>query len=279
MKLITTILVFFISAQLLGIFTGITIVLDLTKNPYVNGLVMTGNVNNPLNAVFFIIYMLLGAVVMIILMRVFRLRIMAFRLLEFVMIATTSSIVFYAFLRLALGYGESTALGIVLGLAFSAAKIIRPSLKNAAAILATAGVGVIFGISLGLFPVVLFLILLAIYDYLSVFSTKHMVEMANFVVQRDLAFTVTAKGPPAAPGQKEQRVDLGTGDMIAPIMMEVSALAFNPVAAAFVFVGAVVSLAIFLQYVWKKKMVLPALPPIVLGMFVALMIGFLVGAY
>jgi presenilin-like A22 family membrane protease len=279
MKLINAILTFFIIAQLLGIFTGITILTDLSKNPYVNSLVMTGNANNPFNAVFFIVYILLGAVLMILLMRIFRFRIVAFRLLEFVMISAASSIVFYAFLRLALGYGDSTALGILLGLAFAAAKILWPSLKNAAAILATAGVGVIFGVSLGMLPVVLFLILLAIYDYLSVFTTKHMVEMANFVVQRDIAFTVTARAPPIAPGEKEQRVDLGTGDMVAPVMMEVSALAYNPVAAALVFVGAVVSLALFLNYVWKKKMVLPALPPIVFGMFVALMIGFLIGAY
>lgn len=279
MKLITAILVFFIIAQLLGIFTGVTILLDLAKNPYVTSLVVTGNVDNPLNAVFFILYMVFGAVVMILLMRVFKLHFMVFRLLEFVMIATSSSIVFYAFLRLVLGYEDSTIMGIVMGLAFSTAKNLVPSLKNAAAILATAGVGVIFGISLGMFPVVLFLILLAIYDYLSVFTTKHMVEMANFVVERNLAFTITAKAPPAAPGEKEQRVDLGTGDMVAPIMMEVSALAYNPVAAAFVFVGAVASLALFLNYVWKKKMILPALPPIVLGMLVFLAIGFLLGFY
>ena len=205
--------------------------------------------------------------------------VVVFRVLEFVMIATSSSIVFYAFLRLALGYGDSTMMGIILGLAFAAAKGLRPSLKNAAAILATAGVGVVFGISLGLFPVVLFLILLSIYDYLSVFTTKHMVEMANFVVQKDLAFTVTARGPPPAPGEREQRVDLGTGDMVAPIMLEVSAMTFNPVATVFAFAGAVISLWLFLFYVWKKKMVLPALPPIVLGMLTALLIGFLVHAY
>jgi presenilin-like A22 family membrane protease len=279
MKLITAILAFFIIAQLLGMFTGVTILLDLAKNPFVTSLVVTGNVDNPLNAVFFIVYMVAGAAVMIVLMRVFKLHFLVFRVLEFVMIATSSSIVFYAFLRLVLGYEDSTMLGIIMGLAFSAAKSFRPSLKNAAAILATAGVGVIFGISLGLFPVVLFLILLSIYDYLSVFSTKHMVEMANFVVERNLAFTVTAKAPPAAPGQKEQRVDLGTGDMVAPIMLEVSALTFSPVAAAFVFVGAVASLALFLNYVWKKKMILPALPPIVLGMLVFLAIGFLLGFY
>ncbi len=279
MKLVTAILAFFIIAQLLGIFTGVTILLDLTKNPYVTSLVVTGNVDNPANAVFFILYMLAGAFVMVMLMRLFRLHFMIFRVLEFVMIATSSSIVFYAFLRLVLGYGDSTAMGIIMGLAFSAAKAFRPSLKNAAAILATAGVGVIFGISLGLFPVVLFLVLLSVYDYLSVFMTKHMVEMANFVVQKDLAFTITAKAPPPAPGEKEQRVDLGTGDMVAPIMLEVSALTFNPTATAFVFAGAVVSLYLFMFLVWKKKMILPALPPIVLGMLASLLIGFLLGFY
>jgi hypothetical protein len=106
-----------------------------------------------------------------------------------------------------------------------------------------------------------------------------MVEMADFVVQKDLAFTVTARAPPPAPGEREQRVDLGTGDMVAPIMLEVSALTFNPIATAFVFVGGVVALGLFLFLVWKKKMVLPALPPIVLGMLASLALGFLLGFY
>ena len=279
MRLIATILAFFIIAQLLGIFTGTVIVLDIAKNPYVTGLIVTGDSEDPLNALFFIGYMIFGAGVMMLLIRRFGLHTLVFRALEFIMISTASSIVFYAFFRTVMGYGESTALGIMAGLAFSAAMGFRPGLKNAAAIFATAGVGVIFGISLGLFPVVLFLILLSIYDYLSVFATKHMVEMANFVVQKDLAFTITAKAPPSAPGEKEQRVDLGTGDMVAPIMLEVSALMYSPVATVFVFAGAVVSLGLFLFFVWKKKMVLPALPPIVLGMVASLMLGFLLGFY
>ena len=131
----------------------------------------------------------------------------------------------------------------------------------------------------GLFPLILFLILLSAYDYLSVFTTKHMVEMANFIIKQDLAFTVTARGPPVKPGQQEQRIDLGTGDMIAPIMLEVSALSMSPTATAFVLVGAIISMALFITMVWKKKMVLPALPPIVLGMIVSLLLGFLLGLY
>ncbi|MEW6036135.1 MAG: presenilin family intramembrane aspartyl protease [Candidatus Micrarchaeota archaeon] len=279
MRLLAAMLGFFMLAQVLGIFTGVVIIRDLTKNPFVNSLVVTSDAEDPMNALFFIGYILAGAAVMILLIRLFGVFPLLFRLMEFMLISSASSIVFYAFFRFVAGYGESTLAAIAVALVFSAAKTFYPGLKNAAAILATAGVGVIFGISLGLFPLVLFLIFLSIYDFLSVFATKHMVEMANFIVKKDLAFTVTARAPPPKPGEKEQRIDLGTGDMIAPIMLEVSALAYSPVATVMVFIGAVVSLGLFLLLVFKKKMVLPALPPIVLGMIVFLMAGFLLGLY
>jgi presenilin-like A22 family membrane protease len=279
MRLLLNMLAFFILAQLLGLFTGLMILHDMTKNPYVSSLVVTSNAEDPANALFFIAYILVGAVVMIALIRTFRIFPLIFRLMEFGLIASSSSIVFYSFLRLVADYDASTLAAIAVALLFAAAKAFRPGLKNAAAVMATAGVGVIFGVSLGLVPLILFLVLLSIYDYLSVFKTKHMVEMADFVVSKNMAFTVTARAPPQKPGGKEQRIDLGTGDMIAPIMLEVSALTISPVATLFAFIGAVVSLGLFLSLVWKKKMVLPALPPIVLGMTVSLLIGFLLGLY
>jgi presenilin-like A22 family membrane protease len=272
-------LVFFIMAQVLGIFTGLTILSDINKNPYVEELVITSNAEEPSNALFFIAYILFGAVFMIALIRLLGKVPLVFILMEFMLIATSSSIVFYAVLRLVLGYDVSTMVAIVMGLAFSGLKQLRPGFKNAAAIMATAGVGVIFGVSLGILPLIIFLVFLSVYDYLSVFMTKHMVELANFVVKKDLAFTVTARAPPPRKGMKEQRIDLGTGDMIAPVMLEVSALSISPVATAFVFVGAVVSLGLFLTLVWKSKMVLPALPPIVFGMIISLLLGFLIGLY
>lgn len=279
MRLIAWMLVFFIMAQVLGIFTGLTILSDINQNPYVEELVITSDAEEPSNALFFIAYILFGALFMITMIRLLGKVPLIFVLMEFMLIATSSSIVFYAFLRLVLGYDISTLVAIVMGLAFSGLKQLRPGLKNAAAIFATAGVGVIFGVSLGILPLIIFLVFLSVYDYLSVFMTKHMVELANFVVKKNLAFTVTAKAPPPKKGMKEQRIDLGTGDMIAPIMLEVSALSISPVATAFVFVGAVASLGLFLALVWRSKMVLPALPPIVFGMIISLLIGFLAGLY
>ncbi len=278
MRLLLSILALFIVAQLLGIFTGLTVISDLNRNPYVEELVITQDADEPANALFFIGYILFGAVLMIVLIRLFKKFGILFTLMEFMLISTSSSIVFYAFLRMVLGYEISTIIAVLMGLAFSAAKWLRPQLKNTAAVLATAGVGVIFGISLGVLPLIIFLVFLSIYDYLSVFMTKHMVELANFVVKKDLAFTITARAP-AKKGRKEKRIDLGTGDIIAPIMLEVSALSFNPVATVFVFFGAIISLGVFLTVVWRSRMVLPALPPIVSGMIISLLIGFLLGFY
>lgn len=279
MRLLAAMLIMFMIAQVLGVFTGTVIIRDITENPYVSSLVVTTDSEDPMNALLFTAYILLGAASMLILIRLFGRFPILIRLLEFMLISSASSIVFYAFFRFVAGYEISTLAAIGMALVFSGAKVFYPGLKNAAAVFATAGVGVIFGISLGLVPLILFLILLSIYDFLSVFATKHMVEMANFVVKEKVAFTVTAKAPPPVPGGREQRIDLGTGDMIAPIMLEVSALSFNPVATIFVFFGAVVSLGLFLLLVFRKKMVLPALPPIVLGMIVSLMLGFLLGFY
>ncbi|MEW6748665.1 MAG: presenilin family intramembrane aspartyl protease [Candidatus Micrarchaeota archaeon] len=278
-RLLSAMLMMFVIAQVLGVFTGLVILQDIAQNPYVTSLVVTTDSDDPMNAVFFTIYILLGAASMLLLIRLFGKLPILIRIMEFMLISSSSSIVIYAFLRFVAGFEISTLGAILIALAFSGAKMLYPRLKNAAAVMATAGVGVIFGISLGLVPLVLFLILLSIYDFLSVFLTRHMVEMAEFVVKKDVAFTITARAPPPVPGAPEQRLDLGTGDMIAPIMLEVSALSFNPVATVFVFVGAVVSLGLFLLLVFRKKMVLPALPPIVLGMIVSLMIGFLLGFY
>lgn len=279
MRLIFILLALFMIAQILGIYTGIVIITDMNQNPYVEDLIVTTDAEEPMNAVVFILYILIGAVIMVLLIRLLGIYPIIFKVLEFVLISTASSIVFYAFLRIIAPYEASTLAAVAMGLGFAAVKMVRPQLKNAAAILATAGVGVVFGISLGIIPLIIFLVLLSIYDFLAVFTTKHMVEMADYIVKKDLAFTVTARKAPVRKGEKEKRIDLGTGDIIAPIMLEVSALSLSPLATLMVFVGAVSSMGVFLHLVFRKGTVLPALPPVVLGMVVALGIGFLAGLY
>jgi len=276
MKLVLSLLLLFLLAQMLGIFTAVTILRDFEKNPYVSSMVVTGDSENPFNALFFIAYVLVSAVVVVFIIRRLKINHTLFRIAEFFLISTASSIVFYSFLRLVLDYEISTFGGMLMGVAFAGLKVFFPQLKNPAAIFATAGVGVVFGVSLGVIPILIFLTFLSIYDFLSVFVTKHMVEIANYVIKQDLAFTVTART--AEPGEEVKRIDLGTGDLIAPIMLEVAMLPISPFAALFIMLGSMVSMAIFLIAVWKKKLVLPALPPIVIGMVVGLLAWWALGA-
>lgn len=270
MKLLQKMLLFFVIAQLLGVFTGIRIFLDYEQNPYVAALTVTAEREDPFNAFYFIGYILIGAGIMLILIRTLGLYQLVFRALEFLLLSTSSSIVFYSFLRIISGFEISMMGGVVLGLGLATAKLFKASLKNIAVMLAVAGVGVVFGVSLGVVPLIIFLIFLSVYDYLSVFITKHMVEFATFIIKRDLAFTVTARE--RIPGKREKRIDMGTGDFIAPIMLEVALLPYDILASSFVFLGSVVSLAVFLNIVARRKVVLPALPPIVFGSLAGLLL-------
>ncbi|MBI5223202.1 hypothetical protein HY990_02145 [Candidatus Micrarchaeota archaeon] len=280
MKALTKLMIIFVLAQILGFLTGITVLRDYSQNQFAQALSVTADSQDIGNVIFFIGYIIFSAVAMILLIRYLGKHKILFRAMEFFMISGSSSIAFYAMLRLVLGIDESTIGGIILGLILAAIKISKKlEVKNIAALMATAGVGVVFGISLGPIPMTIFLILLSIYDYIAVFKTKHMVEMANFVVEQDMAFTVTATTDEPQEDEMDKRIDLGTGDLIAPIMMGVAVLPISPIASILTFLGAIAAMIVFIYIVRKKKIVLPALPPIVAGMFMVLVFGKIAGLY
>ncbi|MDD3178216.1 MAG: presenilin family intramembrane aspartyl protease [Candidatus ainarchaeum sp.] len=78
-----------------------------------------------------------------------------------------------------------------------------------------AGAGSIIGLSLGVIPVIVFIILLSIYDIIAVFYTKHMVVLANMVIKKKLAFTFSIP-------TKRKVYQLGGGDIVIPLLTSVS---------------------------------------------------------
>jgi len=276
MNIAIKILLFFLVAQALGLYAGVVVLTDLLKNPYVSPFLISTDKANPENAFLLFVFVLLGAAIMALLIKKFFTHELIFAVLEYFLIAVSSSIVFYSFLRVLFGYEISMAIGILLALALAMAKFFFAPLKNIAAIMATAGVGVVFGVSFSPEVVIIFIILLTVYDYVAVFITKHMVDFASFVIKKNMAFTITAKGIVEG---KEKMIDIGSGDFTVPVTLEVALLSFNPVASLAALVGAAIAVGVFLYFVWKKHIVLPALPPISLGMFVALLLGFLAGLY
>lgn len=309
MKPYAQVALFFAITQLLGIYSGIVLINGSAVNQDIRDIsvvppFLVSNQNSPLDALatafLFIAYILFGAVMIVLVARFYKGR-MFFRLLEFFVIASASAIVFFSIaLSLGVDFLPSFLLGGAAGFLLALAKFFWVDIKNAAAIISSAGVGALFGFSLGttfgaplgFFSTVAFIILLSIYDYIAVFKTRHMIEMARELSTRQLSFAVTAKSVPSRKPHEPreeyveramnegERLDLGTGDLSVPAMISVSAFTLGAngmIYSLAVAAGSTISLYLLLRFVSKQRVFLPALPPICLGGMLGLLLVKLAG--
>lgn len=151
------------------------------------------------------------------------------------------------------------------------------------------GVASIFGISLGILPVIILLALLAVYDAISVYRTKHMITLAEgvvdlrtpilFVIPKKKSYSYRKEGISLDSGERGAFI-IGMGDMIMPSILVVSSNVFlstTTIAGITIpgwgaIIGSVMGLASLLFFVTRGKPQ-AGLPPINTGTI----IGFLVG--
>ena len=159
-------------------------------------------------------------------------------------------------------------------------------------ILIGAGVAAIFGASLDILPVIILLILLAVYDAISVYKTKHMITLAEGVVdlktpilfvipkRRDYSFIREGIGKLGGGGERAAYI-IGMGDMIMPSILVVSANVFLQgwrlgglinLPALGAIVGSLAGLVLLLSFVMSGKPQ-AGLPPLNGGTI----LGFLAG--
>ena len=163
---------------------------------------------------------------------------------------------------------------------------------DALGILIGAGVAAIFGISLQYWPVVILLLLLAAYDAISVYKTKHMITLAEGVIdlktpilfvipkRRDYSFIKDGIGKLGDGGERAAFI-IGMGDLIMPSILVVSANFFCQgakigglinLAALGAIIGSLAGLFVLLHFVMSGKPQ-AGLPPLNGGTI----LGFLVG--
>ena len=107
-----------------------------------------------------------------------------------------------------------------------------------AGVILAAGVAAIFGISFGLLPALLLLFGLAIYDAWAVYSTGHMVDLADSVMDLKLpillvmpktsSYSFLSQGSlneQIESGEKREALFMGLGDLVIPGALVVSAKA------------------------------------------------------
>ena len=159
-------------------------------------------------------------------------------------------------------------------------------------ILIAAGAASIFGISLDIIPVLILLGILMVYDAISVYKTRHMVTLAEgvidikspilFIVPKRRGYSFMREGIGDLDGGERAAFVIGMGDLIMPSILVVSANVFlNTTRLAGVItlpalgaiIGSVIGLSLLLIVVQKGKPQ-AGLPPINGGAILGFLAGY-----
>lgn len=159
-------------------------------------------------------------------------------------------------------------------------------------VLISAGIASIFGISLSILPVFVLLVLLAAYDAISVYRTKHMITLAEGVIEakapimvvvpKRMDYSFRTEGLSISDGEERGAFLMGMGDLIMPSILVASSHVFvdapavlGPLSAPTLgaMAGSIAGLALLLYFV-NKGNPQAGLPPLNGGAI----LGFLIGA-
>lgn len=130
---------------------------------------------------------------------------------------------------------------------------------DAAGVLMCVGLSAILGISFGILPALLLLALLAAYDFIAVYKTKHMIELADtvmteslpimFVIPKHWGYSFLSKRKSLKEqldsGEARDALFMGLGDVVIPGALVVSAVRFLPSDPPFLGIDASVAVALF----------------------------------
>lgn len=189
-----------------------------------------------------------------------------------------------------------TQAGIILALSIAATVLLYKYPEwyviDALGLLLAAGVASIFGVSLGTLPVIILLVILAAYDAISVYKTKHMIALAEGVIdlktpilfvipkKRNYSFIRDGIGKLDDGGERSAFI-IGMGDLIMPSVLVVSANVFTGGIKYFGFlnlpaigamIGSIAGLAVLLHFVMSGRPQ-AGLPPLNGGTVIGFFIG------
>jgi len=228
--------------------------------------------NDPVNLFVFFVIMLAVTVTILLIAKFWNKRFIQVIILG--SIAYTSYFVFYTLLSLVVPSATlSLFLSIIAAAILVVALIKYPEwyIINFCGIIVGVGAIGIFGISLGIFLVIVLLIGLSIYDAISVYKTKHMIDLADAVMDlklpvmlvvpktRKYSILKETKGLKEKLEDKEEREAffMGLGDIVMPGILVVSSfynIADNGLLIALsVMLGTLIGFAVLMSVVIKGK--------------------------
>jgi len=173
---------------------------------------------------------------------------------------------FPIFLLIIPPYSDLISLGLAVLITILMIKYPEWYVINAAGILVTMGIALIFGMTLSLIPIILLLSLFAIYDAIAVYMSKHMVYLANSAIEynlpamfvlpakKDYSFR-TAKKKLERKGEGERDAYyMGYGDVLIPGILIIAAeRSFGITGGIFTLIGALVAMVLLMVMVNSGK--------------------------
>lgn len=256
-----------------GLFVVIHLLSMLITQPFEDtGLDVFENPNDPTNLLIFFAIMLAVTVTILLIAKFWKKQFIQVIILG--SIAYTSFFVFYPLLSFVVPYALSSFLSIVAAAILVVVLIKHPEwyIINLCGIIVGVGAIGIFGISLSIFLVIVLLIGLSIYDAISVYKTKHMIDLADAVMDlklpvmlvvpktRKYSLLKETKGLKEKLEEKEEREAffMGLGDIVMPGIL-VTASFYQNIAnngflvALSVMIGTLIGFAVLMSVVIKGK--------------------------
>ena len=255
-----------------GLFIVIHLLSILITQPFEDtGMDVFDNPNDPVNLLIFFVIMLVVTVTILLIAKFWKKQLIQVIILG--SIAYTAFFVFYTLLFFAVPEIVSLSLSIILSAALVVALIKYPEwyIIDLCGIIVGVGSIGIFGISLSIFLVITLLIGLAVYDAISVYKTKHMIDLADAVMDlklpvmmvvpkiRQYSLIKETKGIKEKLEEKEEREAffLGLGDIVMPGILVVSVFQNIPdnglLVALSVMIGTLIGFAVLMTVVIKGK--------------------------
>jgi presenilin-like A22 family membrane protease len=230
-----------------------------------------GNPNDPWNLVYFFLVLIVFTAVILLVSKFWKKQ--AVKIIFLGAIALLDAIVFYSLLTTVLSVGLSLGLSIAASALILVMLVKNPEwyVIDTSGVLSAFGAIALVGISLSISIVLVFLIGMAVYDAISVYKTKHMIDLAStsleqklpvlFIIpkKRGYSFAKEVKSlkEKLRTGEKRDAFFVGLGDVIIPGILVVSAfhnLASNGFLMAMsVVLGTLVGFIVLTAFVLKGK--------------------------
>jgi presenilin-like A22 family membrane protease len=255
-----------------GLFVVIHLLSIVITQPFeATGLVAFEDTNDPANLlVFFVIMMAVTATILLI-AKYWKKQFIQVIILG--SISYTTVFVFYPLLTYIVSSNISLIFSITAAAILVTCLVKYPEwyIIDLTGIIVGVGAIGIFGISLGIFLVILLLVCLAVYDAISVYKTKHMIDLADAVMDlklpvmmvvpkiREYSLIKETKGLKEKIEEKQEREAffLGLGDIVMPGILVVASFYNIPdnglIVALSVMIGTLVGFAALMTLVVKGK--------------------------